>query len=109
MFKNIKDKTFKVFKFWYCTKCYQELNLSSFFARDISYGNPNDLQKALEGTGLKIICSKCGNTSFLEKEFAVPIDNLIIKDLKIKRRKFLRNKINPSLRDGENAKGKINP
>ena len=65
---------------------------------DIPFYDPNFLNKNLDTVGLKLCCKACGNATFVEKEFDIPIEDIIDKELDKQLREYTNNNRNPTRR-----------
>jgi hypothetical protein len=98
--KQVNKKAVKVFHFWFCSKCLQKIDMSKLqVALDIPFGDPNDLSKNLEPIGFKLCCKLCDNTTFVKKEFSIPIEDIIEKELEKQLKEYTNNNRNPTRRN----------
>lgn len=97
--KHVNKKAVKVFKFWFCSRCLQKLDMDmSQICLDIPFRDPNELSKHLEKVGFKLSCKVCGNTTFVKKEFAIPIEDIVEKELEKQLKEYMSNNQNPTRR-----------
>jgi hypothetical protein len=64
----------------------------------ITFPDPNELNKALLNVGFKLSCKTCGNTIFIKKEFEVPVENMVEKELEKQIKEYMSNNQNPTRR-----------
>jgi hypothetical protein len=62
------------------------------------YEDPNVFSNALAKIGLKLTCKICGNTVFVKKEFEVPIEDIVTKELEKQIKEYTSNNGNPTRR-----------
>jgi hypothetical protein len=65
---------------------------------DIPFEDPNEFSFFLERGGFKLSCKTCGNTTFIKKDFEVPIEDIVEKELAKQVKKYLNNNIDPTRR-----------
>jgi hypothetical protein len=58
----------------------------------------NFINKKLDEVGLKFCCKVCGNATFVEKEFDIPIEDIIDKELSKQLKEYTSNNSNPTRR-----------
>lgn len=97
--KKVNKKIVKVFQYWFCSRCLQRVDMSfSRISLDIPLDNPNELNRNLEKGGFKLSCKGCGNTLFVQKEFSIPIGDMVDKELDKQVKEYTSNNQNPTRR-----------
>lgn len=96
--KQINKKTYKSFEFWFCSQCLQKLEMENVFALDIHTSDPNILNQTMNKLGLKLACKKCGNETFIRKEFLIPIEDMVKNELDKQLKAFTKESENPTRR-----------
>lgn len=97
--KHVNSKVIKVFKFWFCSRCLQKVDMAKLqTSLDIPYHDPNVMSKNLDIVGFKLCCKTCGNTTFVLKEFNIPIGDIIDKELDKQLKEYTSNNGNPTRR-----------
>jgi hypothetical protein len=97
--RQVNKKAVKVFQFWFCSRCLQKVDMAmSQVCLDIPFRDPNELSKALEKIGFKLSCKVCGNTTFVKKEFSIPIEDIVEKELAKQLKEYMSSNQNPTRR-----------
>lgn len=97
--KKVNKKKVKVYQFWFCSRCLQRVDMDTAnVCFSIYFKDPNELRKHLEEIGFKLSCKVCGNTTFISKEFSVPIEDIVAKELDKQLKEFTSNNQNPTRR-----------
>lgn len=94
--KKVNKKRVKVIGYWFCSRCLQKLDVTKLeYWVDMPL---SDVMRILESYGFKITCKACGNTTFIKKEFTIPVEDLAQKELDRQLKEYLSNNSNPTRR-----------
>jgi DNA-directed RNA polymerase subunit RPC12/RpoP len=98
--KHVNKKAVKVFQFWFCERCQSRIEIEKAPALDLELhrDDPNDLARVVDNFGLKIVCKKCGHDKFVKKEFEIPLQDMVEKELAKQVKEYTTNNQNPTRR-----------